>query len=168
NVDVRVVDISYFVSKYIHIVSLLIIAVVAVLLQCSNARAWPIEIGQLSPIFILITAISIYLFLADVLVTAQLNITTIYNSDPAIYGREQQGRSPRPAWVWYRPLVRLAALTAIFLFLFNSINTHRIRRSEAPPGQSFSTSTRPSLTAYFDEWVASRVPNRGDTLDVYL
>src|SRR5690606_31991138 len=54
NVDVRVVDISYFVSKYIHILSLSFMVLVAVLLQNSNGRAWPFEIGRLSPIFVLI------------------------------------------------------------------------------------------------------------------
>ncbi len=168
NVDVRVVDISYFVSKYIHILSLGFMVMVAVLLQTSNGRAWPVEIGQLSPVFVLITAISLFLFLADVLVTAQLNITTIYNSDPAKFGRERRGNPPKPAWVWYRPLVRIAALAAIFLFLFNSINSHRIRRLSVQPAHPNLVTQRPSLTAYFEEWVAKRTPNRGDTLDVYL
>lgn len=168
NVDVRVVDISYFVSKYIHILSLSFMAVVAALLQTSNARGWPVEIGQLSPIFILIIAISLYLFLADVLVTTQLNITAIYNSAPEKYGQAHPGSTPKSAWVWYRPLVRIATVAAIFLFLFNSINSHRIRRTVATTEHTYSASTRPSLTTYFDEWVEKRVPNRGDTLDVYL
>ncbi len=168
NVDVRVVDISYFVSKYIHILSLSFTVVVAVLLQTSNSRAWPVEIGKLSPIFVLIIGISLYLFLADVLVTAQLNVTAIYNSDPAKYGRERPENPPKAAWVWYRPLVRVVAVAAIFLFLFNSINSHRIRRMMAPPEQGPSAAARPSLTDYFDSWAAKRMPNRGDTLDVYL
>src|SRR5690606_14169816 len=110
NVDVRVVSISYFVSKYIHILSLSFMVLVAVLLQNSNGRGWPVEIGQFSPIFILIIAISLYLFLADVLVTAQLNITAIYNSDPAKYSYDPGGNSAKAAWVWYRPLVRVVAL----------------------------------------------------------
>jgi len=166
NVDVRVVSLSYFVSKYIHILSLSFMVVVAVLLQTSNGRSWPIEIGSFSPIFILITAISLYLFLADVLVTTQLNITTIFNSDPVKYSRGHQPASG--ASVWYQPLIRLIALGFVFVFFFNSINSHRIRKTAVPHRHSYTATERPALTAYFDQWAASRMVSPGDTLDVYL
>lgn len=165
NVDVRAVGVSYFVSKYIHILSLSFMVVVAILLQYSNAQGKPVEIGFFSPIFVLVIAISLYLFVADIVVTAQLNITWIYNQNPAKYDQGEAG-SARPVWVWYRPVIRLVALGFVFLFFFNSINSHRIRKELAPPEQT--ATVRPALTAYFDRWVADRQVGTDDTLNVYL
>src|SRR5690606_12544422 len=111
---------------------------VAVLLQNSNGRAWPVEIGFFSPIFILIIGISLYLFLADVLVTTQLNITRIYNDNPAKYDPGSGGHPAKPAWMWYRPMIRLIALVFVFLFFFNSINTHRIRKNMVQPERAYT------------------------------
>lgn len=168
NVDVRVVSISYFVSKYTHVLSLSFMIIVAILLQTSNGRAWPVEIGFFSPIFVLIIAISLYLFLADVLVTAQLNITRIYNGDPAKYDPVNDGHPAKAAWIWYRPVIRLIALGFVFLFFFNSINSHRIRKDAVQSENTNTATMRPTLTAYFDKWAESRKPERGDTLNVYL
>lgn len=158
NVDVKNIGVSYYVSKYIHICSLSCMLLLAVFLQSCNGRGWPLEIGFFSPIFILITAISLFLFLADVLVTAQLTITWVYNSLP----------SGRPIWVWYNPMIRLFALSFLFLFFFNSVNSHRIRKQLVQPSQAFNADMRPSLTAYFDHWVQDRATDISDTLDVYL
>src|SRR5690606_4160467 len=158
NVDVKNVGLSYYVSKYIHICSLCCMLLLAILLQSCNGRGWPVEIGFFSPIFILITAISLFLFLADVFVTAQLNLTWIYNGQP----------SGRPVWIWYRPVIRLVALVFVFLFFFNSVNSHRIRKHRTPPHQAIAADPRPSLTAYFERWAQDRVAHSGDTLDVYL
>ncbi len=168
NVDVRAVGVSYFVSKYIHILSLSFMVVVAILLQHSNGQGYPVEIGFFSPIFVLVIAISLYLFVADIVVTAQLNITWIYNRDPAKY--DQGGAGPsKPVWLWYRPVIRLIALGFVFLFFFNSINSHRIRREAASPNQAnVARATRPALTDYFDRWLESRQLAAGDTLAVYL
>jgi len=158
NVDVKTISLSYYVSKYIHICSLSCMLLLAVLLQSSNSRGWPVEIGFFSPIFILITAISLFLFFADILITAQLNLTWIHNGQP----------SGRPVWIWYSPLIRMVALGFIFLFFFNSVNSHRIRKQFIHSGQVFTTDVRPSLTAYFDQWLQDRAARAGDTLDVYL
>ena len=168
NVDVRVVSISYFVSKYIHILSLSFMVIVAILLQNANVHAWPVEIGFFSPIFVLIIAISVYLFFADVLVTAQLNITRIYNGNPAKYDPVNNEHAAKAAWIWYRPAIRLVALSFVFLFFFNSINSHRIRKTAVQPRQAYTAAMRPSLTTYFDRWAESRMINTGDTLNVYL
>ncbi len=158
NVDVKNIGLSYYVSKYIHICSLSCMLLLAVLLQSCNGGGWPVEIGSFSPIFILITAISLFLFLSDVLITAQLSITWVYNGLPSV----------RPIWVWYNPMIRLFALGFVFLFFFNSINSHRIRKQPAQLSQAFTADMRPSLTAYFDRWAQDRVKNPADTLDVYL
>jgi|GEM_PF-1088540 len=158
NVDVKNIGLSYYVSKYIHICSLSCMLLLAILLQSCNGRGWPVEIGFFSPIFILITAISLFLFLADVFITAQLSLTWIYNGQPL----------GRPVWIWYRPLIRLFALAFLFLFFFNSVNSHRIRKQLIQPSQVSAADTRPSLTAYFDRWAQDRVAHTGDTLNVYL
>lgn len=158
NVDVKNTGVSYYVSKYIHICSLSCTLLLAVLLQSCNGGGWPIEIGFFSPIFILITAISLFLFLADVLITAQLTITWVYNGLP----------SGKPVWVWYNPLIRLFALGFVFLFFFNSVNSHRIRKQFVQPSQALTADMRPPLTAYFDRWVQDRITDTRDTLDVYL
>lgn len=158
NVDVKNIGLSYHVSKYIHICSLSCMLLLAVLLQSCNGRGWPVEIGFFSPIFVLITAISLFLFLADVLITAQLTITWVYNGQS----------SGRPLLVWYNPLIRLLALGFVFLFFFNSVNSHRIRKQPIQPSQAFTAAMRPSLITYFDRWAQDRVTAAQDTLDVYL
>ncbi|SEL49365.1 hypothetical protein [Parapedobacter koreensis] len=158
NVDVRALGISYFVSKYIHILSLVFMMTVAILLQTSSARGWPISIGFFSPIFVLIMAISLYLFLADVLVTAQLNITWLYNAE----------HTDGPVWVWYRLAIHTLAFGFVFLFFFNAINSHRIHKKMVQPARSFRADTRPTLTTYFDHWVDARLAESTDTLNVYL
>src|SRR5690606_17492056 len=140
NVNVKTISLSYYVSKYIHICSLSCMLLLAVLLQSCNGLGWPVEIGFFSPIFILITAISLFLFFADIFITAQLNLTWIYNGQP----------SSRPVWIWYSPLIRIVALGFVFLFFFNSVNSHRIRKQPTPSSHVFTTDIiRPSLTAYF-------------------
>ncbi|GGC31260.1 hypothetical protein GCM10011386_24120 [Parapedobacter defluvii] len=158
NVDIKNREVSYFVSKYIHICSLSCTLLLAIFLQFCNGSKWPVEIGFFSPIFILITAISLFLFLTDVLITAQLNITWVYNGLS----------SGQPVWAWYNPMIRLFALGFLFLFFFNSVNSHRIRKQIAPPDRVFTADMRPSLTAYFDRWVQDRVTGDRDTLNVYL
>ncbi|MGK6350518.1 hypothetical protein [Parapedobacter sp. DT-150] len=168
HVDARGTDTSYFASKYVHLFALAFMLVIAVVLQCSNSSGWPVEIGFFSPIFILIIAISLYLFLADVFITAQLNITWIYNRDPAAYAVGEGGPPAKPVWAWYSPMVRLLAIALIFLFFFNSANSHRIRKHQAAPDQAYAAAARPRLTDYFDQWAKRRVQRPGDTLDVYL
>ncbi|WP_257669367.1 hypothetical protein [Parapedobacter tibetensis] len=168
NVDARSAGTSYFVSKYIHILSLTLTLTAAVLLQCCNGIRWPIEISFFSPVFILIIVISLYLFLADVLITTQLNITWIYNSRPEKYDLVNGEKPGKPVSVWYRPIVRFVAIGFIFLFFFNTINSHRIRKEMAQPEREYTAALRPKLVDYFDNWIAHRSATPGDTLKVYL
>ncbi len=167
NVDVRHAGTSFFVSKYIHILSLSVAIMLAIFLQFSNSQRWPVEIGFFSPIFILIIVISLYLFLADVLITTQLKITHLYNDNPSAY-HHSDGKPGKQVWVWYRPLIRLLALGFIFLFFFNSINSHRIRKDVAQHGRAYTADLRPKLIDYFDQWVQYRLPAPNDTLTIYL
>lgn len=158
NVDIETPGLSYYVSKFIHVCSLGCMLMLATLLQTSSGTGWPATIGFFSPIVVLITAISLFLFLADIVVTAQLNITWVYNGNT----------SGNPPLLWYAPLVRSVALGFLFLFFFNSVNSHRIRKHAEPPNGAAKPAMRPSLTDYFDHWARQRVRTGQDPIDVYL
>jgi len=161
NANVFHPDLPIILSRSLHICCITISLIFTIALGVSNIYAWPAEIGFFSPILVLVIVISIYLFIADILVTSQLNLTTIYN----FYGKQNKiaSRYKRRVSKYYNILIYFSAIIFAYLVFFSSINSHRIRLQTVNKDIYISEDARPELIDYFKDWL-----NERDTVDQKL
>lgn len=168
NLKIESDRVAYLISKYTYSLYIFVTILLLIVLQYSNSKAWPVHIGFFSPIIVLIVAVCFYLLLADLFITAQLNITRIYNDRPEKYDVPEIVES-KSVSSWYVPFIYLLAVMFAFTFFFKSINSHRIRKEVVKPQDYYGANSRPMLSDYFDAWVERRFQEtKSHSIKVFL